>query len=152
MARPMTGEELADFLGGDAIHTAKLATTHADGRPHVAPVWFVLDRSSAAPDNPIGDIVLNTGAETVKGKGLRRDPRVCLCVDDERPPHSFAVIDGIATLSEDLDEVRHWATVIGGRYLGEEHAVAIGERNGVPGELLVRVRPTRITAMAELAD
>jgi PPOX class probable F420-dependent enzyme len=152
VARPMSHAELVDFLGGEANHTAKLATTRADGRPHVAPVCFALDRSSADHDNPIGHIGLNAGAETLKGKGLRRDPRVCLCVDDERPPHSFAVIEGLASLSEDLDEVRHWATVIGGRYMGEEQAEALGARNGVPGELLVRVRPTHIAAVVGLAD
>jgi PPOX class probable F420-dependent enzyme len=152
MARPLRHDELVDFLGGEATHTAKLATTRADGRPHVAPVWFVLDRSSAGRGNPIGDIVFNTGAETLKGRGLRRDPRVCLCVDDERPPYSFAVIDGIAILSEELDQVRHWATVIGGRYMGEEQAEAFGARNGVPGELLVRVRPTHVAAVADVSD
>ena len=55
-------------------------------------------------------------------------------------------------MSEELGELRRWATVIGGRYMGEENAEAFGERNGVPGELLVRVRPTRIAAMAGLAD
>lgn len=152
MGRPMSRDELVDFLGGEARHTAKLATVRADGRPHVAPVWFALDRSSARAGNPIGDVVFNTGAETVKGTDIRRDPRVCLCVDDERPPHSFAVIDGIATVTEELDEVRRWAATIGGRYMGEENAESLGERNGVPGELLVRVRPTRIVAVAGLAD
>jgi PPOX class probable F420-dependent enzyme len=148
----MTDSELVEFLGGEANHTAKLASTRADGRPHVAPVWFVLDRSTAGPDNPIGDILFNTGAATVKGTGLRRDPRVCLCVDDERPPFSYAVIEGTATLSEELEEVRRWATIIGGRYMGEANAEALGARNGVPGELLVRVRPTRISAQSGLAD
>jgi PPOX class probable F420-dependent enzyme len=152
MSRPMSDEELVEFLGGETRHTAKLATIRADGRPHVAPVWFVLDRSSTVPGNPIGDIVFNTGTETLKGRGLRRDPRVCVCVDDERPPYSFAVIDGIAILSEELDQVRHWATVIGGRYMGEEQAEAFGARNGVPGELLVRVRPTHVAAVADVSD
>ena len=67
MARPMGDEELVDFLDGRANHTAKLATTRTDGRPHVAPVWFVLDRSTAAPGNPIGDLVFTTGTTTVKG-------------------------------------------------------------------------------------
>jgi hypothetical protein len=35
------------------------------------------------------------------------------------------------------------ATAIGARYRGEERAE---ERNGVPGELLVRLRPTRVVA------
>ena len=36
--------------------------------------------------------------------------------------------------------------------MGAENAEAYGRRNGVPGELLVRVRPTHIVAVADLAD
>ena len=32
------------------------------------------------------------------------------------------------------------------------HVQAFGERNAVPGEILVRVRPTRVIGQAELAD
>lgn len=147
----MTTEELAELVGGAANHTAKLATARADGSPHVAPVWIALDRSVAGAGNPLGDILFTTGATTVKGQGLRRDPRVCLCVDDERPPYAFAVIEGTATVSEELDELRRWATVIGGRYMGAAQAEAFGARNGVPGELLVRVRPTRVVTQTDVA-
>jgi PPOX class probable F420-dependent enzyme len=148
----MNDDELLSFLTGEPKHTAKLATVRADGRPHVAPIWIVVDGSTAGDDSPIGDIVFNTGADTLKGKSLRRDPRVALCIDDERPPHSFVIIDGVATLSEDLGDVRHWAAVIGGRYMGQERAEEFGARNGGPGELLVRVRPTNIVALADLSD
>jgi PPOX class probable F420-dependent enzyme len=57
----------------EGTRTGKLATTRADGRPHVAPVWFDLDDD--------GTVALITGADSLKGKALRRDPRVCLCVD-----------------------------------------------------------------------
>jgi PPOX class probable F420-dependent enzyme len=149
---PMSPEELVGLLTSDPAHTGKLATVRADGRPHVAPIWFVLDRTTADTDSPIGDIVFNTGADTLKGKALRRDPRASLCVDDERPPFSFATFEGIATLSEDLDEVARWAAVIGGRYMGPDRAEEYGRRNGVPGELLVRLRPTHIASAADLAD
>jgi PPOX class probable F420-dependent enzyme len=152
MARSMSDEELLVFLTGEPRHTAKLATVRADGRPHVAPVWFVVDGTTASDDSRIGDLIFNTGADTLKGKSLRRDPRVALCIDDERPPHSFVIVDGVATLSEDFDEVRHWAAVIGGRYMGQERAEEFGARNGVPGELVVRVRPTNIVAMVDLSD
>ena len=148
----MSHEELLAFLEGDPPHTAKLATVRADGRPHVAPIWFVLDRSPATADAPIGDVVFNTGAATLKGKALARDPRVALCIDEERLPFSFVTIEGTATLSEDLEEVLHWATVLGGRYMGQDRAEEFGARNGVPGELLVRVRPTHIVAVADLSD
>lgn len=138
----MSEAEWREFLSSQP-RTAKLATVRRDGRPHVAPIWFELDGD---------EIVFTTGDDTIKGKAIRRDARVCLCVDDERPPFAFVMIEGTATVSEDLDELRHWATRIGGRYMGADRAEAYGARNGVPGELLVRVRPTHVVARSGIAD
>jgi PPOX class probable F420-dependent enzyme len=138
----MTETQWRAFLS-EGTRTGKLATTRADGRPHVAPVWFLLDGD---------DLVFNTGATTVKGRTLARDGRVAFCVDDDRPPYSFALVEGLATLSEDLTEVRHWATRIAARYVGPEQAEEYGARNGVPGELLVRVRIEKVIALAALTD
>jgi PPOX class probable F420-dependent enzyme len=115
----------------------------ASGAPLVAPVWIDLDGD---------DILFNTGATTAKGRAVRRDPRVALCFDDERPPFSFVLVHGTATISEDLDEVRLWAGRIGGRYMGADRAEEYGARNGVPGELLIRVTPTKIIAARDIAD
>jgi PPOX class probable F420-dependent enzyme len=139
----MNEEEIWAFLTASPARPAVLATTKSDGRPHAAPVWYAVDRQT---------LVLTTGADTVKGRTLRRDPRVALCVDDDAPPFSFAAVEGEADISDDLAEVRRWATIIGGRYMGAEQAERFGERNGVPGELLVRVRPSHITAFRDLAD
>ena len=139
----MTDAEVAAFLATEPPHTAKVATTRKDGRPHLAPVWFALDD---------GLVVFTTGADTVKGRTILRDPRIALCVDDEHPPFSFVTINGTAEVIDDLDQVRHWATVIGGRYMGADRAEEYGERNGVPGELLIRLRPEHITSAKNLAD
>jgi hypothetical protein len=48
-------------------------------------------------------------------------------------------------------DLLHWTTRIGGRYMGAELAEAYGRRNAVPGELLVRVTPTRIVAHKNIA-
>jgi len=98
------------------------------------------------------DIVFNTGKTTVKGHSLRRDGRVALCVDDERPPFAYVTIEGRASISEDPEELLRYATLIGGRYMGADRAEEFGRRNGVPGELLVRVTPTRVTSEAGVAD
>jgi hypothetical protein len=45
-----------------------------------------------------------------------------------------------------------WATTIARRYMGDDLAEAYGRRNAVPGELLVRVRPSRVVAIAGIAD
>ncbi|GGV64357.1 MULTISPECIES: PPOX class F420-dependent oxidoreductase [Streptomyces] len=142
MAQKMTDEEWRAFVSY-GTRTGKLATVRADGSPHVAPVWFLLDGD---------DLVFNTGKETVKGHNLARDGRIALCVDDERPPYSFVVLHGRAQLSEDPGELRRWATRIGARYMGEERAEEFGARNGVPGELLVRVRIDKVVAVRDLAE
>ena len=139
----MSEEEWKAFLTVKPARTGKLATVRKDGRPHVAPIWFDLDAD--------GSLVFTTGADTLKGKSIRRDPRVCLCVDDERPPFSFVVVEGKVDISEHLDEMLVWATRIGGRYMGAENAEAYGRRNAVPGELLVRLRPTHVAAHADIA-
>jgi PPOX class probable F420-dependent enzyme len=151
-SHPMSSDEIRAFLESAPARTAKLATVRADGRPHVAPVWVALDLATADDTAPFGDLLFNTGRTSVKGANLLREPRVALSFDDERPPFSFVAIDGIASVSDDLEEVGRWAAVIGGRYMGAERAEEYGRRNAVPGELVVRVRPTHITAVADLAD
>jgi PPOX class probable F420-dependent enzyme len=141
---PMTDLEVRTFLGALPAPTGKLATVRADGRPHVAPVWFEVDDDGA--------LLFTTGEGTVKGRNLLREGRAAICVDDDRPPFSFVVVEGVVEITDDLAEVRHWAGRIGGRYMGMERAEEYGNRNGVAGELLVRLRPDQVTSAADLAD
>jgi PPOX class probable F420-dependent enzyme len=136
----MTKEEYTDFLL-QGTKTGKLATVREDGRPHVVPIWFVLDG-----DN----LVFNTGESSVKARNMKRDPRVSLSVDDQKPPFSFVTIEGTVTLSDDPAELLHWATRIGGRYMGEDKAEAFGKRNSSEGELLVRLTPSKILAYKDV--
>lgn len=126
------------------VRPALLATTRADGRPHVVPVWYDVDDDES--------LVFTTGADTVKGRNIRREGRVALCVQDDQPPFDFVSITGAATWSTDLDEVRRWAARLGGRYMGPDRAEEYGARNGVPGELLVRVTPDHVVAYHDIAD
>jgi PPOX class probable F420-dependent enzyme len=139
----MDEDEWRAFLRSP-VRPATLATTRKDGRPHVAPVWYDLDDD--------GTIVFTTGATTVKGHAIRRTGTVALCVQDDQPPYSFVTIEGDAAWSDDLDQVRAWAARLGGRYMGAERGGDYGERNGVPGELVVRVTPTRVVSARDVAD
>jgi PPOX class probable F420-dependent enzyme len=139
----MSDDEWQAFLREPA-RPAMLATTRADGRPHVVPVWYDLDDD--------GSLLFNTSATSVKGRSIRLDPRVALCVQDEQAPFSFVSISGEAEIIDDLDEVRRWAARIGGRYMGADRAEEFGDRNGVPGELLVRLTPQHVAAYHDLAD
>ncbi|WP_328869690.1 PPOX class F420-dependent oxidoreductase [Streptomyces sp. NBC_00287] len=142
MAQKMTDTEWREFVS-HGTRTAKLSTVRADGSPHVAPIWFLLDGD---------EVVFNTGSTSVKGRNLARDGRVALCVDDDRPPFDFVVLQGKAQISQDPEQLRHWAARIGARYMGEERAEEFGARNGVPGELLVRVAIEKVLAHKSVAD
>jgi PPOX class probable F420-dependent enzyme len=138
----MTNEEYRSFMLGRA-RTAVLATVRADGRPHVAPIWFDLD----------DDILMfMTGEYTVKAHNMRRDPRVSLCIDEEEPPFHFVAIEGTSALAAGDPDLLYWATRIGGRYMGPDRADEYGRRNAVEGELLVRVIPQKIVAHKNISD
>lgn len=138
----MDEDEWRAFLRSP-VRPATLATTRRDGRPHVAPIWYDVDDDT---------LVFTTGAATVKGHAVRRTGQVALCVQDDQPPFSFVVVEGTATWSDDLDDVRRWASRIGGRYMGPARADEFGARNAVPGEMVVRVTPTRVVSARDVAD
>lgn len=142
----MTPAEWRSFVSA-GTRTGNLAVQRKDGRPHVTPIWFVLDDTD--PDDI--RVVFNTGHEKLKGKALSRDPRFALCVDDQQPPYSFVMFECTAELVEEPEQLRIWATRIGARYMGAENAEAFGARNAVPGQYLVRGRIDRVTARAEIA-
>lgn len=66
----MTAAELDEFLAAE--RTCRVATTGKDGRPHVAPLWFVWDGTS---------LWLNSVVRSQRWTDLARDPRVAVVVD-----------------------------------------------------------------------
>jgi len=132
----ITDPEVSAFLSA-GTRTGKLAFISADGRPLVTPVWFIVED---------GCVVFNTGKETAKGRSLARDPRATIVTDLEAPPYGFVQVQGNAELSEDPGELLRTATAIAARYMGQDRAEEVGKRNAVPGELVVRLRPTKVIA------
>ncbi|WP_067600778.1 PPOX class F420-dependent oxidoreductase [Nocardiopsis listeri] len=132
----ITDPEVRAFLT-EGTRTGKFAYTSADGRPLAVPVWFVLEGDT---------LVFNTGQDTAKARSIARDPRVTLVVDLEEPPFGFVQVQGEALVTEDPGELVRTATEIARRYMGAELAEEFGRRNGVPGELVVRLRPTKVVA------
>lgn len=112
----------------------------------MTPIWFVLDEHDEG-----FDLVFNTAKQSGKSKAFSRDPHVSIVVDDERPPFGLVRLDGTVELSEDPEERLAFATRIGGRYMGDDRAEEFGRRNGGDDEWLVRFRPDRIRAVADIA-
>lgn len=123
--------------------TGKIATVREDGRPHVVPIWFILRGNQ---------IFFTTGEDTVKAGNIRRDPRVAINIDDQAFPYSYVTIEGLAeVLDPAANELLEIATQIARRYVGDELAVEYGKRNAVPGELLIRVKPSKILSGKNIA-
>jgi PPOX class probable F420-dependent enzyme len=93
-----------------------------------------------------GCIVFNTFHKSAMAGALARDSRVALCTDLEEPPYAFVQVQGEAELSKDPGELLRIATMIAARYMGPGRAEEFGKRNGVSGELIVRLRPTKVLA------
>lgn len=143
MAKRMSDDERRAFLLG-GTRTGVLATVRSDGRPHAAPLWFTLDGD---------DVVFTTGEATVKGRNLLRDGRATIVVDDGAPPFRFVIIEGrVDVVGDDPAELLRWTTILGARYMGEDRGAEYGRRNAVPSELLVRLRPDKIIASADIAE
>ncbi|GAA3435851.1 PPOX class F420-dependent oxidoreductase [Kutzneria kofuensis] len=141
MPEPMSLARQHEFLA-EGARTAILVTMRSSGRPHAVPVWYALDGS---------DIVLFTGAATVKGRALQANPLVTVVVDDDRPPYSFVSVEGTAELSTDPAELRRCVELIANRYLPPDQAAGFVEYGTGPGNLLVRVRPTHVIAQDRVA-
>lgn len=138
----MSDEDVHAFLA-EAPWVGVLATTRADGRPHAVPVWFGVDGST---------IVLTTAAKSVKGRNLLRDPQCALTVHDDRPPYSFALVEGEVTITRNRDELAQWAVTIATRYVGAEQGEEAGQRNAGFDDILVRIVPRRLTGVRNIAE
>jgi PPOX class probable F420-dependent enzyme len=136
--------EVRAFLS-EGTRTGKLGFVAKDGRPLVAPIWFLVE---GPDDDPV--LIFNTGAESAKAKAVARDPRLVICVDSEVPPFGFVQVQGVAEVSEDPAELLRSATALGSRYMGADRAEEFGRRNAVPGELLITLRPTKIVAQLDM--
>ena len=139
---PELSEDVSEFLSA-GTRTGMLGFVAADGRPLVAPVWFIVEG---------GELVFNTGRNTAKGRALARDSRLVICVDDPHPPYSFVQVQGTASTTENAADLLEIATRIGARYMGAHRATEFGRRNAGPDELVVRVRPTKVVSVFNIAD
>lgn len=155
----MSKKQIRKFLM-QGTFTGKLATVKKDGSSHIVPIWFVIDggkkknKKSAtgrrAKDDD--DIIFTTNGTSVKAKNIQRDSRVSICVDDQTPPFSFVVVYGTAKIHRYKQrELFRFATKIAQRYMGKENAELYGRRNSTEGEVLVRIKPTRIIAEKDIA-
>ena len=137
MPRKLSTQEQERFLAGR--HVAVLVTLAPGGEPVPTPIWYLYRD---------GRFYFRTGAEAIKTRNARRDPRVSICIQDERPPYRAIVVRGTAEVSEGSLGL---AEEMPQRYLG--FLGALGYRRGVRQqveqgeEVTIIVTPTKITSL-----
>jgi PPOX class probable F420-dependent enzyme len=123
----LTVEDVGGLL--DEPRVAVLATLRGDGSVLLSPVWHRWRN---------GGFDLWIGADDVKIRHLRRDPRVTIVVAESEPPLRGVEVRGKARLV--VDEVFESAVAIASRYLGEEEGRAYVEAGG-GDDVIVRLEP-----------
>ena len=68
---------------------AVVGTINPDGSPHLAVMWYLIDRD---------DIVVNSAEGRLKDRNLARDPRMSVIIAEG---YSFVRIDGKASIEHD---------------------------------------------------
>ena len=138
----MNQNEINEFLKR-GTYTGKLGTINKDGSPHITPIWFILDENE--------HIIFTTYYKSLKAKNIVRNPRVSICVDDQMPPFSFVIVNGIAKIMANSKDLLIWTTKIAERYMGKELSLNYGKRNAVEGELIIEVIPTKINGQKDIS-
>ena len=96
MPNRMSPAQRERFLSGR--HVAVLVTTDADGRPVPTPIWY---------KHRDGLLYFRTDEASAKVANVRRDPRVSVCVQEERPPYKAVIVHGTAEIQDDPDWLAH---------------------------------------------
>lgn len=136
----MNDNQWRSFVSSGA-KLAHVAVTRADGRPHVTPVCFVLEADELA-------FVLSPGS--VKAKSLVRDRRIAICVSDERQPYSFVTIEGAASVSAEVNQIKHVGAAIANRYYPSQPAEELAESFVQARFTAVRVAITNVIGRSGL--
>jgi len=120
-----------------APRVAVLAYVRADGRPGQAPLWYTY---------AYGAFFMSTTTGSPKHRALARDPRVCLTIQDERPPYRAILADGRVTLGPLPPGAANPTVTMAVRYFGRvgaaEYDRMTAEEYAQKGLTLITLRPT----------
>ncbi len=111
----LSQQEIDSYLAEP--HVALLTSIRPNGRPHVAPVWFVWQSLAPGKEPSPGPAetsnlagrgvwqvcraLVMTGASSLKARNLRNNPSVALSVASDSRPYQYVSLEGEASLTQD---------------------------------------------------
>jgi hypothetical protein len=132
MAKALFSPRQLKFL--DTPRIGRLATVRADGSPHVAPIWFRFEA---------GEFLILTERGSQKHKNVEYEPRVLLCIDDERPPYHTVLVRGRASVHDAPG--RAWREELAIHYLGDEAGRRYIAENMHANDVMLRIAPEQVS-------
>ncbi len=108
-ARALTAEEIDELLGGAVL--ARIATVRADGRPHIAPMWFLYR-------DGLFYFMQRKNAAKQKIVNIQGNPNVAITIDTCSPPYLGVIVEGNAEVTE--ERASEIALAIAIKYQGED--------------------------------
>ena len=137
---PFAPAAMETFLAGD--HIAVLSYLRADGRPNQAPIWY------AYRD---GVIWFSVESDSPKVRALRKDPRVCVTIQDERPPYRAVIVEGALEFVEhgaagapDAELGWEMAEHYFGKLAAKQYEKMMRDERAEHGTTLLRLVPTEV--------
>jgi PPOX class probable F420-dependent enzyme len=133
MPRRFTRREIRRFLRDRRV--AVLGTIGKDGQPVLTPIWYLSK----------GDkLIMRTSRDSVKAQNIMRDPRVSVCVQEERPPYASVTVYGTATIEDErpglaAEIAKHYLGAVAGRAYLQIAAQAVE----AGPEVMILVTPQR---------
>lgn len=113
MLPAMTRAEREEFLAGVHVGVLGVHDPRAGGAPLVVPVWY-----SYAPG---GDVVVQTGRDSLKARLIGAAGRFSLCAQQEEPPYRYVSVEGpVVDVADPADPDERRAIAV--RYLGAREA------------------------------
>jgi PPOX class probable F420-dependent enzyme len=128
MRRDLTPDDLSGLL--NQPHLAVLATSFPDGTTLLSPVWH---------EWRDGGFTILVGANDVKARHIRRDPRVSVVVADDLPPYAGIEVRARAEIvpTDGLTTLRRLAV----HYLGQRRGKVYADGVDASTQLTLRIVP-----------
>lgn len=130
----MPHQERERFLADLHVGVLGVTDTRGSRAPLLVPVWYHYE--------PGGEVVVQTGRETIKAQLLRSAGRFSLCAQDENRPYRYVSVEGpITAVTDPVDPALREA--MARRYLDPEEAQAYLQATAdqLKDDITFRMRP-----------
>lgn len=130
----MPHDERERFLADLHVGVLGVTDTRGSRAPLIVPVWYHYE--------PGGEVVVQTGRETIKAQLLRAAGRFSLCAQDENRPYRYVSVEGpVTAVTDPVDPALREA--MAHRYLDPEEAQAYlkATSDQLEDDITFRMRP-----------